>query len=493
MKRGAAGQSRVVVKQKHGGLLRWSGRHAPGTAGEVPASPPMPTVFIECTQTWRNDANTGIQRVVRNLLRSGGAPAAAHGCALAPVAFDAGGFYRMELAAVLAPAAHEPSEPPSAHHARRALAQRLWRGLLRVLLAVFPFAAAERFILAPPDQVGLAWCLILPLRILRLRPWPQDDPARQALVRLDAYADCRGSVLLLLDASWSLPIWPAVERFRRSGGRVVGVIHDLIPLTHPHTCEPRLTRAFRSWLTAHLTLSDGFICVSRATADALRRYALAHPGPRSAAVPPIAHFHLASELDLAGTGAPARPAIVALFAAPEPTFLMVGTFEPRKRHAFVLDAFDLHWRQGGRARLVLIGRQAWKTEAFLHRVAAHPEYGRRLFLIRDAGDTDLAHAYGHAAALIIASEIEGFGLPVVEAFQYGLPVLCSDIPVFREIAGDRAAYFSLTDPATLTALLAGVGPGESEGRRTPQPWITWTESADQLFAAMADALRGKGG
>jgi glycosyltransferase involved in cell wall biosynthesis len=99
-------------------------------------------------------------------------------------------------------------------------------------------------------------------------------------------------------------------------------------------------------------------------------------------------------------------------------------------------------------------------------------------------DSELDYAYRHASALIIASKAEGFGLPVVEAFQYGLPVLCSDIEVFREIADGRAMFFSLDDPARLTAALddfCATHDPALRRLRDPQPWLTWRESTEQLL------------
>jgi alpha-1,2-rhamnosyltransferase len=157
----------------------------------------------------------------------------------------------------------------------------------------------------------------------------------------------------------------------------------------------------------------------------------------------------------------------------------------------VLDAFDAYWALGSDAALVIVGRQAWKTDAFLQRVASHKQLDRRLFLVRDATDGELDYAYRSASALVIASEIEGFGLPVVEAFQRGLPVLCSDIPVFREIAEGKATFFDLSQSCRLTETLVEfcrLHHVAQRGTRLPQKWLTWQESTDQLCAAIKRAL-----
>ena len=375
----------------------------------------------------------------------------------------------------------------------RSLGRSSWRLFLRAFAVLLPFAPAQRFLFASPDRFGLAWCILLPLRALRLRPWPQRTPERSGPVSLDDYVSCDGSILVLLDLSWTFRIWPAVERFKRSGGKVVGVIYDLIPITHPHTSMPNLTVAFRAWLQEHIRHTEAFIGISRATADQVAQFtaALAEKEKTPCHPATIDHFHLGSELDLVEREDEPRPEIKRIFDADHHMFLMVGSFEPRKNHSYVLDAFDAHWARGGDAALVMIGRQAWKTDAFLERVSNHKQLDHRLFLVRDATDAELDHAYRSASALIIASEIEGFGLPIAEAFQRGLPVLCSDIPVFREIAEGKATFFGLSHSSLLAAALSAFCRSHDVAQRrsrTPQSWITWRQSTDQLCTAIMRAL-----
>lgn len=466
------------------------------------ARPGTPTLFIECTHTYHSDLNTGIQRVVRNVLRNAAESAARYGYAVVPVVLDSNQFVAADLGRVLADKSRAASDAPAASanisFDFRGFGQSLWRLLLRILAAVLPFAPAQRFLFASPDQFGLAWCVLLPLRALRLRPWPKRRPEPDGPITLDQYASCDGSILLLLDSSWPFPIWPAVERFRRREGKVIGVIYDLIPITHPHTCVPNLTIAFSAWLREHARHTEAFIGISRSTADYVAQFMATLPDGRGAPIhpPAIDYFHLGSEpeLDLAEREDKPRPGIKRIFDAKRHVFLMVGSFEPRKNHSYVLDAFDRHWAQGGDAALVMIGRHGWKTEDFLARVADHPQFDRRLYLVRDATDSELDYAYCTASALIIASEIEGFGLPVAEAFQRGLPVLCSDIPVFREIAEGKATFFDLSQSCHLTDALMEFCRSrdvEQRGARSQQSWITWRQSTDQLFAAIMRALAGE--
>jgi alpha-1,2-rhamnosyltransferase len=471
-----------------------------------------PILYIECTHTYHSDVQSGIQRVVRNIMRNAGAVADSYGYDLVPVVFEAGQFREAGLAQVLhdkllagAGAALPP--PSRLHRLRQANSPRAlavlvlrsiyWRG--RTLIAtLLPFPAVKRFLYADPMEFGLAWCVRRPLVLLRrLRGLSETRVAADFEIAdpvalndgfgasLDARPRQDGNILLLLDSSWHLQIWPAVRRFVASGGTTQTVVYDLIPITHPATVVRSLREVFYAWMDEHLRVSRRFMAISRSTAAELDDYLARHAATEADPAPwSITPFYLGSELDLIDPNQEVRQDVHAMFDGPEHVFIVVGSIEPRKNHRFILDAFDRHWRNGGTARLVIIGRHGWKTEDVMGRIEAHPQLGERLFLARDMGDSDLQYAYGHASALIIASEAEGFGLPVVEAFQRGLPVLCSDIGVFREIADGRATFFGLGNPAMLTdAVAAFCASHDAQDRaaRHPQPWLTWRESTEQLL------------
>ena len=459
---------------------------------------PRPTIFIECTHTYHSDLNTGIQRVVRNILRNAPAVARDYGYDVVPVIVEGDRFHCVAADRVLAnkqsaahtsaAAAGPAATPPATFRQRtRQALRRPWRAMLRALETALPFPRVRAFLYAPPHRRGLARSVLLLAGPLGRRGRARTAAPPGMPRGLDDFDRCDGSILLLLDSSWASPVWPGTRRFKERGGIVVGVVYDLIPITHSHTCVPELTTAFKAWIAEHLRWSDGFVCISRSVADTLADYVR---GLGAAGSPPsqarIDYFHLGSELDFIEPNDPVRQSIQDNFDADRHAFLMVGTIEPRKMHAFALDAFDRFWERGGNAALVIVGRYTWKMEAFLERVARHPELGRRLFILRDATDAELDHCYRNASSLVIASEVEGFGLPVVEAFQRGLPVMCSDIPVFREIADGRATFFSLSDPMHLTGALEGFCrnvPSSARRERTPQAWIGWRQSTEQLLAA----------
>ena len=166
---------------------------------------------------------------------------------------------------------------------------------------------------------------------------------------------------------------------------------------------------------------------------------------RNAARRPSLHVvhHGADIGPAAATPAPsAKDAALLAQLAATPSFLMVGTIEPRKGHLQTLDAFEQLWREGEQVNLVIVGNEGWKPlpnaerrtiPKIVARLASHPELGKRLFWLKGIDDALLQQVYQASACLMASSEGEGFGLPLIEAAHYGLPVIARDIPVFREV------------------------------------------------------------
>jgi glycosyltransferase involved in cell wall biosynthesis len=168
---------------------------------------------------------------------------------------------------------------------------------------------------------------------------------------------------------------------------------------------------------------------------------------------------------------------------------MVGTIEPRKNHRQVFEAFDSAWQRGLQAQLVIVGARAWKTEELLAEMQSHPEFDKRFHLVRDASDVDLDFLYRRATALIIASEVEGFGLPIVEARQRGLRVIASDIPVFREIEDPATLFFALGNVESLVErLLEVAGAGKQTMHGEGSRWMTWRESTEELLFRVEELM-----
>jgi len=182
----------------------------------------------------------------------------------------------------------------------------------------------------------------------------------------------------------------------------------------------------------------------------------------------------------------------------QPFVLMVGTIEPRKGYALALDAFGEIWRDGHPMHLVIVGRIGWKVDALVARLHAHAEAGHRLHWFENASDDTLHALYEAASGVMVASEAEGFGLPILEAALRRKPLLLRDLPVFREIAGGSATYFRAAAAGQfveeLRDWLAGLATGTAVGSGSIAIQ-SWARSARQMLlqALPADRSSGLGG
>lgn len=295
-----------------------------------------------------------------------------------------------------------------------------------------------------------------------------------------------GDILLMIDSSWEqypyfAPVFNAVRQF---GGRIVTVIYDLIPLRMPQYCSAGLVTVFQSWFAQAVAHSDMLLCISRAVRDDVSAYLEEH-SMRPAHPLRLDYWQLGADIMPSGLDQHIRPEVAAMATdTTTPLFLVVGTIEPRKGHSGVLDAFDALWAGGSKVRLCLAGKEGWEVAPLMQRIRHHPQLGTRLFFVEHFSDAEINLCYAAAHALIAGSVAEGYGLPIVEAAQHKVPVIATDIAVFREVAGTGAAYFPLGDRAALMALVtefSTLDRSVREAMAARVSVVSWQESARQVW------------
>jgi glycosyltransferase involved in cell wall biosynthesis len=244
---------------------------------------------------------------------------------------------------------------------------------------------------------------------------------------------------------------------------MVVTLHDLVPL-----------KRRSEYLRTGLRFRMRYLAVRRAARLIVPTHAVAQdasellnfPGERIDVIAeaPSTTFRPAPDSEVA--------AARARYDLPERYLLWVGGLEhpdPRKRVAALADA-PRH------LPLVLVGKhQPWADELPDVQLTGH------------VPDEDLAAIYTGAHALVFPSDDEGFGLPPVEALACGTPVAVSDLPVLREVLGDRATFVEAGD---LPGLIAAA---EATSRPAPPPpaW-TWDDAARATWEAYARAAGFQG-
>jgi glycosyltransferase involved in cell wall biosynthesis len=263
-----------------------------------------------------------------------------------------------------------------------------------------------------------------------------------------------------LDASgYDLAIVDTPHYIRLKGiapERTLAVLHDLIPLRDPNM-EAHWRSLFMRKLEATLAMRANLAFVSRCTQASFRA-----AFPRAAergeyVIYPAVRRRLREDARRAGRGdvaalwdaaAEPRPqprrrrgegggALPEGFDRTLPYFVTATSDDPRKNVAALARAFSQYLR--GRANVVILGQVR----------AARRDAAANVFFPGYVADGEKIAYYRGASGLVFPSLSEGFGIPITEAAALGLPVLCSDLEVFREIAGGDAFFFDPHSPASL--------------------------------------------
>ncbi len=131
-----------------------------------------------------------------------------------------------------------------------------------------------------------------------------------------------------------------------------------------------------------------------------------------------------------------------------PYFLSVGTIEPRKNYVTLINAFDLFCEKNNTYRLVIAGYNGWKSGAFFdaYKKCRHKD---RMILTGYVSRIDLLGLYRGAYAFVHGSYYEGFGLPILEAQHFNLPVIASDVPSLHSHTRESALLFDPNDALSL--------------------------------------------
>ena len=228
----------------------------------------------------------------------------------------------------------------------------------------------------------------------------------------------------------------------------VSMVHDLTPRTHSHRHTVANRIVFRLFLERSLRTAHSVVAGSDATRnEILSAFPWVEPKLERIGYGVDGWFSPAPPGD---EGAATRER----FAGGRPYVLHLGTIEPRKGISDLVAAWEALARgPAGAPDLVIAGKKGWHTGPILERIEAS-SFAERIHMPGYVGREDARELLRHAAVFVLASEAEGFGLPLAEAVSCGTPAVASDIPVLRETGGDAALYSPVNDPAALAAALA---------------------------------------
>jgi glycosyltransferase involved in cell wall biosynthesis len=272
--------------------------------------------------------------------------------------------------------------------------------------------------------------------------------------------------------------------FRAGWPRVI-TVHDLYFEVMPSFYPWRHRLWWKLIFPLSLGSASGVICVSHNTRRDLETH---HPGARDKTV--VVH-----EAGVADVNAATRPSTIGAFEAPYG--LYVGNVSPNKNPSVLIEALKILHARGRAPTIYHVGGDSagLLADAQQRILPDHP--------IRKAGqlsDGELVAAYRGASCLVNTSLNEGFCLPLVEAQSLGVPVICADIPVLREVAGEGALFFPPRDAEALAGRLRAVFNDTAleqrlaAASRKNADRFSWRRAADEterIFAASLDNGRAR--
>ncbi len=393
-----------------------------------PVKPRKPQIFIDISELVKRDAKTGIQRVVRSLLTE------------------------MLL------------NPPAGYEVHPIYANQLSLGYR------YANRFKKKFFASDEEKRNMG----------ESNTSNQEDPVIETqpgdiFLGIDLQADIVQAQKQYLSA------------IKLSGTKVYFVVYDLLPIQFPNAFPSAAEFNHRQWLL-EISKFDGIICISKAVADDYRDWAKVNI-PNLPKQFDVAWFHLGADIEnsVPTKGLPSNAQEVIAKISAEPSFVMIGTLEPRKGYGQTLPAFEQLWAKGAQVNLVIIGKKGWMVDELVSHIEKHPELNKRLFWLDSISDEYLDQIYSASTCLIAASDGEGFGLPLIEAARRHVPIIARDIPVFREVAKEYAFYYSASKPEEMAQAIEAWLDLFSKGqhpRSDQMPWLTWKESAQSVLKTL---------
>lgn len=246
---------------------------------------------------------------------------------------------------------------------------------------------------------------------------------------------------------------PSPDVIVKGRGKLVVTVHDLIYKTYPQSHTPQTIEVTEKYMQAIRSRADRIICVSENTRRDLNTF-LDFPVDKTCVV----YNGVDHKMFYPLTEEQRRGAISRLrtWGIDKPYILYVGTIEPRKNLAGLLQSFArLKSKKLFHGQLVVAGMKGWMSDS-LERLIKQLDIQRDVLFTGYVGDDQLREFYNLAELFVFPSFYEGFGFPILEAFCCGVPVVTSRTSACGEIAGEAALTVDPQDPARIAEAMVKV-------------------------------------
>ncbi|MDP9148845.1 MAG: glycosyltransferase family 4 protein, partial [Myxococcota bacterium] len=316
------------------------------------------------------------------------------------------------------------------------------------------------------------------------------DPAPELASRWAPHLDVRGFGIravwmqstvprMLTDSRADAAVFPNYVVPLASPCATVVVVHDLAILRTPQHFTVQKRLLMHAMLRPSVAAASVVAAVSRAAQKDILDLLGLDP-KRVALLPAAAHPSCAP------AHADVVRAVCARHGLSRPYVLTVGTIEPRKNLVTLLRAFDALGSNAPEHELVVVGGRGWLDQGIVRELNGRVA-SRRVRWLGYVTEPDLVALYTGADLFVLASTLEGFGLPVLEAMACGTAVIASNVAALREIGGEVARYVPATDTAAFTRAIAdaladreGLAVAKAAGPARAKDF-SWTRTAETLW------------
>ncbi len=480
-------------------------------------------ILIDCSETYNDDLNTGIQRVVRNITERSCRISEKLNIPVIPIVLGAKGYISLNTFLYSKNnknnknteniVYHDINKPDNINNANNNINTKTYnknRHKVKIKINIkekVKIILRERLNINQNQNIykilKAIWRLLKRLKYFSIgliQIFNSYINNNNGHINGDIIFPEENDLLLLIDSFWDYYYNNYYFKFfckniKKKNSVIIMVVYDIIPLTNPEFVEKYFTLRFRKALNKFIKLSDGILTISKSEMRIIKEYFNnslnnnnnLHNNTFHIKKKPVSFFYLGYDFKNKigciqntvqysnnsksyNTGANVaannintncdtnniRKNLFQLIdsvkqlnkihktdlTATSLIYLMVGTIEPRKGYNYAFEAFEDLWKNGFGGVLVIVGKIGWNIDMLIKKFNNSIYLNKKFYVFNDLNDDELNFLYKNADAVICASLREGFGLPLVEAVHYGIPVLASDIAVFREVGGEYPFYFT---------------------------------------------------
>lgn len=270
----------------------------------------------------------------------------------------------------------------------------------------------------------------------------------------------------------------------------IAVIHDINFEHYPKDLPPLVLWYYRTFFPRFVQKATKIVTVSEfSKLDLLQTY---HTNPEKVHI--VYNGVKTNYLPIENS---VKQEVKKSFTSGHDYFLYVGALHPRKNLVNLFKAYDLYksrWKTS--TKLVVVGNKMWWTKS-IREAYEQMTYRDEVVFIPHQSTKELRKIYGAATALVYISYFEGFGIPIVESFACGTPVITSNVTSMPEVAGDAAI---IVDPFNLGEIVESLNRIETDLElrnnlidkgfvRCKQ--FNWDDSAEKMWGVLESVFQKK--